>query len=199
MNATTLAPEPVNSPPAEVEDRELTERFARGDRQAFEQLVDRYQKRVAGLAARLLGWTDGAEDVTQEVFLAAYRHQKRFRGQASLWTYLATITVNRCRTTMRRRWLRERVFGQVVSQPSRSAGEVAGDIKLACDETAQQVRAVVAKLPASSREVIVLHYLEELLVAEVADVLQIKRNAVEVRLTRARKLLATSLSHLAYE
>ena len=195
MNATTLAPEPVNSPPAELEDRELTERFARGDRQAFEQLIDRYQKRVAGLAARLLGWTDGAEDVTQEVFLAAFRHQNRFRGQASLWTYLATITVNRCRTVTRRRWLKERVLGQLF-QPS-AAGPLAAGAGLITDETAQEVRAVVARLPATAREVIVLHYLEELTVAEVADILKIKRNAVEVRLTRARKLLATLLAHLS--
>jgi len=195
MNATTLAPEPVNSPPAELEDRELTERFARGDRQAFEQLIDRYQKRVAGLAARLLGWTDGAEDVTQEVFLAVYQHQNRFRGQASLWTYLATITVNRCRTVTRRRWLKERVLGQLF-QPS-AAGPLAAGAGLITDETAQEVRAVVARLPATAREVIVLHYLEELTVAEVADILKIKRNAVEVRLTRARKLLATLLAHLS--
>jgi len=195
MNATTLAAEHVNSPPAELEDRELTERFARGDRQAFEQLVDRYQKRVAGLAARLLGWTDGAEDVTQEVFLAAYKHQHRFRGQASLWTYLATITVNRCRTITRRRWLRKRILGQLL-QPSAAGQDAAGD-RIVADEMAREVRAVVARLPATAREVIVLHYLEELTVAEVADVLQIQRNAVEVRLTRARKLLATSLAHLS--
>jgi len=47
--------------------------------------------------------------------------------------------------------------------------------------------------------VIVLHYLEGLTVAEVADVLRAKRNAIEVRLTRARKLLASSLAHLANE
>lgn len=194
MNATTLAPEPVNSPAAELEDRELTERFARGDRQAIEQLIDRYQKRVAGLAARLLGWTDGAEDVTQEVFLAVYQNQKRFRGQASLWTYLATITVNRCRTVMRRRWLRDRIIGQLIG-PS-APGPLAAGAGLITDETAREVRTVVAKLPAAAREVVVLHYLEELTVAEVAEVLKIKRNAVEVRLTRARKLLATSLAHL---
>jgi len=147
MNATSLAPLPVNSPIAEVEDRELIERFVRGDRLAFEQLVDRHQKRVVRLASRLLGWTDSGEDVTQEVFLAAYRHRGRFRGEASFWTYLATITTNRCRTITRRRWLRERVFGSMLATAPAKAGEASGEARLQTDETAREVRHAVAALP----------------------------------------------------
>ncbi|MBI2823200.1 MAG: RNA polymerase sigma factor [Planctomycetia bacterium] len=196
MTTSTAARPTVKSPPAEADDRELAARFARGEPEAFDRLVEQYYRRVAGLAARLLGWGDGAQDVTQEVFLAALRNRGRFRGQSGLWTYLAAITVNRCRSVRRRAWLRERVLGVVGAGPRADAANAEGEPCAVRDETAAAVRQAVARLPATYREVIVLRYLEELPVSEVAEVLGLKRNAVEVRLTRGRKMLEKLLDGL---
>jgi RNA polymerase sigma-70 factor (ECF subfamily) len=196
MNSSTVAVAPVKSPSAEDEERELSAAFARGEPWAFERLVDCYQYRVAALAHRLLAWGDGAEDIAQDVFLAALAHQKRFRRESSLWTYLATVTVNRCRSLRRRRWLHDRV---VRALDSGLKVVEASETPAICDEVASCVRLAVGRLPDKYREAIVLRYLEGMSVTEMADVLGLARNAIEVRLSRARKLLEPELAHLVEE
>jgi RNA polymerase sigma-70 factor (ECF subfamily) len=196
MKLATHAERRVKTPPAEATERELADGFARGDSQALVRLVELYQSRVVGLAARLLDWSGGAEDVAQDVFLAAYRHRARFRGESTLWTHLAAMTVNRCRSVRRRRWLKERVFRRIGAAAEARGATTSGDDEIHRDEQAKRVRAATAALPASYREVIVLHYLEELPVIAVAEVLGLRRNTVDVRLLRARKLLAAALADL---
>jgi RNA polymerase sigma-70 factor (ECF subfamily) len=99
------------------------------------------------------------------------------------------ITINQCRARRRRAVLRMTWLRDLWSrrgQPTRHAAE----------ETSEQVRAAVAELPPRDREVIVLFYLEELSVAQVAQLLGVKHNAVEVRLHRARQRLKTRLAGL---
>lgn len=200
MSLDTLAHEPVKLISTEDEDRNLAVRFARAESRAFEEVVERYGGRVTGLAARLLGWRDGAEDVAQEVFLAVLRNQRRFRGQSSLWTWLATITVNRCRSVQRRRWLYEKFTTATgLHRSNSSSGALscaAADQPAMRDETGAAVRRIVAELPTNYREVIVLRYLEELSTSQIANVLGLRRNTVEVRLTRAKKMLEPLLAGL---
>jgi RNA polymerase sigma-70 factor (ECF subfamily) len=166
-------------------------RDARDDISNFDEIVARYQPQVARLAHRLLGWRDhaGVEDVVQEVFLVALTRLKTFRGDATLGTWLSGITINQCRAHRRRsllrlRWLREKWNRHDSNhQPP-------------VDETAQQVRAAVAALPPRDREVIVLFYLEEFSVAQIAKLLGAKNNAIEVRLHRARERLKIQLAGL---
>jgi RNA polymerase sigma-70 factor (ECF subfamily) len=193
MNPTSAPRATVKSPAADAEDRALAARLARGEPGAFDELVDRYGRRVTALASRLLGWSRGADDVAQDVFLATLEKRAKFRGEARLWTYLAAITVNRCRSVLRRRWLQERVLA--VLAPARPVARE-GDCPTGADETGRVVRAAVARLPTAYREVIVLRYLEELSIDEVAAVLALTRGAVEQRLSRARRLLAEPLAHL---
>ncbi|HEY4313112.1 MAG TPA: RNA polymerase sigma factor [Pirellulales bacterium] len=197
MNISIQANPPVKAPHAEVEDRDLAVRLARGDARALEQLIERYQRRVAGLAARLLAWADGAEDVTQSVFLAAWRRRAQFRHEARLWTYLATITVNTCRSLQRRRWLEQSVRKWIA--PLKRQADGPSYQQLMVNEKSELVRAAVARLPQTYREAVVLRYLEGMSIREVASLLGIKRNAVEARLSRARKLLETSLAPMCEE
>lgn len=162
----------------------------------FDEVVRRHQPQVARLAHRLLGWRDrdAVEDVVQEVFLIAWRRMKSFRGDSSLGTWLIGITINQCRAQRRRsllrlKWLREAFATGNSSQPI-ADGPAAGE------ETSQQVRDAVARLPPRDREVIVLFYLEALSVAQIAQLLGVKNNAIEVRLHRARTRLKTQLAGL---
>ncbi len=195
MNLLTATCAIVKQLPAEADDRHLAVRLARGESEAFEQLVEQYGPRVTGLATRLLGWTDGADDVAQDVFLQVLRKGKQFRGQSSLWTWLATLTVNRCRSLQRRQWIHQRVMQTIAFWQPAETTTLAD--RPECDETAARIRAIVATLPAPSREVIVLRYFEELSIQQMADVLGTKRNTVEVRLTRARKQLEPLLAGLS--
>jgi len=174
------------------DDASLVDRFVRRERAAFECVLAMYQGRVAKLAQRLLGWDAPAadvDDVVQEVFLAAWEKAARFRGQSSLWTWLTAITLNRCRTHQRKRWLRKAVGLPAAGIEAPAAGRPAED-----DEEAARVRRAVTQLPERDREVIVLFYLEQWPLARIAALLRLKENAVSVRLNRARARLRERLA-----
>lgn len=179
---------PVSSSAAE---QARLDELARGEPQAFETLVELYGVRVQALASRLLGWSGDAEDITQDVFLALLRKGPGFCAERSVWPYLATVTVNRCRTVQRRKWLHQRflrVFVPIrkVESPAKLHAEV--------DGSAQVIRDAIAGLPIKLREVVVLHYFEDLSTVEVANVLSLRPNTVEVRLCRAREALEEKLA-----
>lgn len=196
MNLGSATRTHVNHVSAEDEDRDLSLRFAQGDRGAFAVVVEQFGPRVTALAARLLGWREGADDVAQEVFLAAWHNQRRFRGESSLWTWLAAMTVNRSRSVQRRRRLFDKFAAAAGRAPAKAGLEPGPEQRLYRDETAACVREAVARLPVKYREVLVLRYLEELAVDEIAALLSERRNTIEVRITRARKLLEPQLAEV---
>jgi len=176
----------------------LVERFARGDRAAFGEIVAMYGRRVGQLAYRLTGWRDDVDDVVQDVFLSALKHLPRFRRDSSLWTWLATITVNTCRSRRRRRWLQQRFLR--LARLNRRADSAAPPEQGSTDrETFERVRRAVRALPANQREAVVLRYLQGMAIEQVARVLGVRRNAVEVRLHRARARLKEVLRDLVEE
>jgi len=174
----------------------LIERFVLGERIAFERIVDVHGQRVSRLAHRLLGWPDDVDDVVQEVFLAAWRHRRKFRNKDkpnALGAWLNTITVNRCRTLRRRqlaRWSRLKESQAQRSPPT----DTAADAKALVDERSAVVRDAVRRLPVRDREVLVLHYLEQTPIAELGRMLGLSRSAVDVRLHRARNRLRQQLN-----
>jgi RNA polymerase sigma-70 factor (ECF subfamily) len=186
---------------------------ASGVNASFDSLVARHEPRVRRLAHRLLGWDAAAvDDIVQDVFLAALRHLDRLRGDASIETWLSAITLNRCRTHRRRQLLRCGWRGKsrgregdagaamkcagAAMEPAAPAGGSPVD-RASRVETSAAVRAAVHALGARDREVIVLFYLEELSVADIAKILDTSRGAVDVRLHRARRRLKENLTGLA--
>ena len=178
------------------EDRHLAQRLARGDAAAFDVVVALHHERVRRLAARLLGWPAACEvdDVVQEVFVSVLESGKGFRGRSSVMTWLTAITLNKCRSRQRsvRAWLS--MLGRVRELPAPQAPGAAAQVAEA--ERRWRVRESVRSLPPRDREVIVLHYLEHRSTEELAEILGIKRNAVEVRLHRARQRLRPRLAGL---
>jgi len=170
---------------------DLVGRFIAGEATAFEQVVGRYAERLAALVYRLLGYSGDVEDVVQDVFLVALESRRKFRADSSLWTWLTAIAVNRCRSRWRRKRLRELISGRQASP--------AADESAITDETSAQVRRAVAELPGRLREVVVLHYLEEMPVEEIGLALGISRSAIDVRLHRAREKLRQTLPRLVIE
>jgi RNA polymerase sigma-70 factor, ECF subfamily len=175
-----------------VDDAALTARFARGDPAVFAQVVAQYQDRVAGLAFRLLGWGHDVEDVVQDVFVAVLQNLSSFRGQSQLATWIYRITVNECRRHRRKRLLRLN-FWRRAEHATPHIADAGPDTTV---ETRQQVRSAVAALAPPQREVVVLRYLEGLDIPEIAQILELSRNAVEVRLSRARDQLRSVLGPL---
>jgi len=178
-----------------IDDELLIGKFRRGDESAFERIVERYSAEVAALANRLLGWPGEVEDVTQEIFLAAFLGLKKFRCDCSLKSWLFTITINKCRSCRHKRLLRQRRFAQAVDKSSLPSGFAAKNNPMDTEEY-NRVRRAVAALPAKYREPVVLKYLQELGTDEISRILGISKNTLHVRLSRARKRLERDLAEL---
>ncbi len=180
---------------SEVPRRERGPREAVIGAPSFDELVAEHQQRVARLCYRLLGWRADDEDVVQEVFLSALKAWPRFRGESRVSTWLTRIAVNACRSHLRKRLPRLRLLAK-----QRDAAELRlerpPEGELMDRERFERVRAAIRGLPAKYREAVVLRYLEELAVAEVGEVLGLGKNAVEVRLNRARIWLKNDLAEM---
>jgi RNA polymerase sigma factor (sigma-70 family) len=172
----------------------LIERAFGGDPQAFAQVVVIHRAYVTRLAHRLLGWDPEVEDVVQDVFARAWERRQQLREAERLRSWLAAITVNAARSHLRRRRLWRTLLNHVSSmrQAEPHNGVGVGE-SLEREETSRLVRKIVNTLTQRDKEVLVLRYLEHMTVDEVATALNLRVNAVEVRLHRARKRLAERL------
>jgi len=176
----------------------VVERFRRGDTSAFDRIVAIHSADVAALANRLLGWPGDVEDIVQDVFLSALLGLKKFRCECSLKTWLFTITVNECRNYRYRQLLRLKLFSKAVGEAS-AAGIGSADERVLSREGFERVRRAVRALPARYREPVVLKYLQQLSSDEICRILGISQNALQARLSRARKRLKEDLAELMGE
>ncbi len=151
--------------------------------------------RLRRLVHRLLGWQARAgelDDVVQDVLLAAWRQRATFRGDAALATWLVRIalrtTHNHVRHTARRRRRFAGWFTLGDAEPTALPDPAAER-----DDTLAPLRTALAQLGHGDREVLVLRYLEQRDAAEVAALLDVTRNALDARLSRARARLRALL------
>jgi len=178
----------------EGEDRELVERFARGESHAFDTIVERYQQRVYAIALRMTGNVEDARDAMQDVFVSALRALRSFRGDAQLSTWIHRVAVNASLDVIRKR-------KRHVAQPLEEAGDRPSDDVGPEDAAARASRAVEVQrallgVREEYRAVLVLHDLQDLDYAETAAALDIPVGTVKSRLHRARVEMAQLLGHL---
>jgi RNA polymerase sigma-70 factor (ECF subfamily) len=178
-----------------IDDEHLVEQFNRGDESAFDRIVEQHSSSIAALANRLLGWSGEVEDVTQDIFLAAFLGLKKFRCECSLRTWLFTITVNKCHSYRYKRMLRRRRISQVTDKSIPASA----DKSQMDSESFERVRRAVQGLPAKYREAVVLRYLQKLPTDQISLILGISKNALQVRLNRARARLREELAELTRE
>jgi len=165
-----------------------------GDRAAMHAFYARYQRRVFGLIARICGAQE-AEELTQEVFLRAFRAIDRFRGDAQLSTWMYRLAVNAALShagrTMARDKKRRVVTDEEMAQlPAPAAGE--GDPRLR-----QHLERALGELPAGYRAVIVLHDVEGLQHDEIAEILGCRVGTSKSQLHKARAQMRKKLEALA--
>jgi len=147
--------------PAETE---LIARAKRGDVDAFCLLVSSHRRSMYSLALRLCGNHHDAEDLSQEVFLNAYRALDRFRGDASFHTWLRRITVNSFLNHKRKHELKATEIGEGETFP------IAGSDRTAFNNVmVQQVLEYLEEFPARQRLMFVMKHQEGLTYEEVAD------------------------------
>jgi RNA polymerase sigma-70 factor (ECF subfamily) len=189
------------STPAQ-EESSIVRHAAAGDPKAFEWIMRHYNQRLYRLARAMLNNNADAKDALQDAYLAAYRSLVHFRGDASLYTWLARIVLNQCTA----RWRRERRRGSVVQMvslysDSDTVNRIIDSAEQPDDSLARtQMHAILARkideLPAALRVVFVMRSVEELSVAETAEALGITEESVRIRHFRARSLLREQLAQL---
>ncbi|NLO21281.1 MAG: sigma-70 family RNA polymerase sigma factor [Syntrophomonadaceae bacterium] len=174
-------------------DELLASRSLNGDLEAFEELVNRFKNRVFALVYRIVGQQQEAEDVSQEVFLAVYEKLYQYDNSKKFAPWIFRIATNASINALRRK---KKVILLNFEESYSSAYElnqssIATDPHLMFErqELENEISSAIMQLPENYRVVITLRYHLDLDNQEIADVLGISRENVEVRIHRARKAL----------
>jgi RNA polymerase sigma-70 factor (ECF subfamily) len=177
----------------------LIVRCQAGDRQAFDELVSKYQRYVYNLIYQHLGRTDDLEDVAQEVFLRLYKFIRKYRGNASLESWIYKVVLNYCRTHARRRSTFSRIFGMAPNTGSEERGfeildTLASETYDPAKTVEQRVQAedimgAVRSLPPIYSDILIMREVNELSYEEIAQILGISIGTVKSRISRARDLV----------
>ncbi len=187
----------IGAPPS---DQELVRRAKRGDRAAFDFLMERYQREVITVAHRMLGNFEDALDVAQEAFFRVYRGLSGFREEAAFRTWLYQITLNLSRH--RRRWYARHRVGQTVSIDEPESEETDDPIaerlpgrspdpreQYAHRELREKIAQALEKLPEPLRAVVILRDIQGLAYEEIAAACREQVGTVKSRLHRGRAML----------
>ena len=172
-----------------MDDAQLVARFQRGEEAAFDMLVERHRRRIYSLVCRLAS-TGEADDLAQEVFIAAYKALSNFRGDSAFSTWLYRIAVHVCSHHLRKRRLDtaelddQQQDGDREHDPERTA---------ISSELQRQVRTAIEELPYKLRLVIVLRDLQGLSYEEIAQIVGCPIGTVRSRLHYATQRLASTL------
>jgi len=170
----------------------LIARARRGDPSAFEEIVRLYQRRVYGVALRIVRAHDVADDVTQEAFLRAWRSLDRFDLERPFGPWVCRIAANLAVNHVRSPRAREEGLPDGHAETRTSAPGPLGTLLDA--EGTRVLETAMAGLPPDQRAVLVLRVVEEQSYAEIAETLGISPGTVMSRLFRARERLAAALT-----
>ena len=184
-------------------DRQLVERAQRGDKQAFNLLVEKYQRKLARLLSRFIRDPAEVEDVTQEAFIKAYRALPAFRGDSAFYTWLYRIGINTAKNYLMALGRRAPTSTEVEAEEAEGfeEGEQLRDINtpeslLLSNEIAQTVNATIEQLPEELRTAIQLRELEGMSYEDIAKVMDCPIGTVRSRIFRAREAIAEQLRPL---
>jgi RNA polymerase sigma-70 factor, ECF subfamily len=176
------------APGLRVDEREAVQASQRGEREAFDALVERYQRDIYRLCYRYVNDPQDANDMAQEVFLKAYRAIGKFRGDSSFSTWLYRIAVNTCLNFRSSRKPEAEELSDALQD--RRAGALAA---MEEEERAQRVREAVSRLPEKQRATLILKVYHELTHEEVAGIVGASVGTVKANLFHAlgnlRKML----------
>lgn len=184
-----------------LSDNEIIARVLGGDQQAFAGLVSRYQNFVFTLALRFTKNREDAEEVSQDIFIKAYRALADFRGASKFSTWLYTIVNTTCISFLRKKRLEthsldnEKIFEAADSLDSGMQANLVEQ-----KSRVSMVNRAIALLSSDDAEIITLFYKGEQSLDEIAHVLRIEPNTAKVRLHRARTRLKEKMeTHFAEE
>lgn len=184
-----------------TDDRKLIERCRNGDREAFDELVLRYEKQAYNLAYRLTGNYDDASDVVVEAFVRAFQGLHTFRGDANFGTWLHRVVVNTFLDLRKRNKHRQHISleeqmevdGDILTRQIEDTAPGPQEL-IEAQERADVLQQAINQLPHDRRILIVLYHFENLSYEEIAQILKMPVGTVKSRLNRARLALREILA-----
>ena len=185
-----LAPDSVVDaaiPDAVIPDAAIVARVMSGDSALFELLMRRYNRLLFRLARGILHDDDEARDVVQAAYVRAYYHLEQFRGPDGFKAWLARIAVNEALGRVRRGPTIVDAEQHAVALPDLS--ETGPENAASSRDLLRILQAAIDRLPEEFRQVFMLRGVEQLSIAETAELLGIKTATVKTRFHRARHML----------
>ena len=174
--------------PDDGDDAAIVARCLEGNVQAFEILVERYERVLYNLGLRMLGNPEDARDASQTAFLKAWDKLSSYNPRFRFFSWIYRITVNECLNQIQRR-RRVEPLDPEIDLPS---GEDAAS-GLRAREASERVQAALMRLTAEHREVVILRHFLEMSYGEIAGPLTIPEKTVKSRLYEARQRLCELL------
>jgi RNA polymerase sigma-70 factor (ECF subfamily) len=184
-------------------DHEIILRCQKGDVEAFEEIVKKYQKKMFNISYRITGDYNDSAEVVQDAFVSAYRNIRDFQGKSKFSTWLYTIVINLSRNRLKQVKTRtfheevslddpvEGVNSQIKIEPA--SGDVSALERLEKREIEQKVQVCINSLESDFKEVIVLRDIQGFSYGEIVALLHIAEGTVKSRLYRAREALRDCL------
>jgi RNA polymerase sigma-70 factor (ECF subfamily) len=184
----------------ELTDTEIIKRVLQGEQALFAQLVQRYQQYVFTLVSRFTASREDAEEISQDIFVKAYRSLADFRGEAKFSTWLYTVVRTSCITFLRKKRLdttsldNERTFLQLDGKES---GFKANAVERKSRHA--MVNTAIHMLSPDDSQVLTLFYKGEQTLEEIGRIMGLDPNTVKVKLHRARNRLKEKMEkHFSY-
>jgi RNA polymerase sigma-70 factor, ECF subfamily len=200
LNSISLVMSVLTSEPDE--DERLVRECVRGNRDAFNALVEKYQRRIYNLAYRFVGDPEEANDLAQEIFTAAYENLKKFRGDSKFSTWLFQIGANRGKN--RFKYLKRR--GHFINRGSSNLEEdsegqprelpddgLNPENLLAARQIQKIVQDAINELDPDHKEIVILRDIEGFSYDEIAKMLNLPEGTTKSRLHRARMVVKEKL------
>jgi len=190
----------TTTPASHDYETQLVEELRAGNSTAVEEFYNIYKKRLFYLVLEQVGRDRTvAEDLVQEVFLAALGSLDRFRGDSQLYTWLRSIAFHKLNDYYRRRAREPRAEQSTPEIQALKLEQATGDDQpvaaaMESEETRKEVHQALVDLPDDYQEVLVLKYFEEMPVLKISKVMGRSPKSVEGLLSRARKALRTNLA-----
>jgi RNA polymerase sigma-70 factor (ECF subfamily) len=183
-------------------DEELVGLAQKGDRRAFEELVERHKQKAYHIAFDFTRDREEAKDLSQEAFLKAFTNLNRFDGRSGFYTWFYRILVNACLDHKRRqkRTTADEFDETMVSQmdPSHEpAKPLSPDQHVLAGQISRKVDAALQALPAKQRTAFILKNHQGLSIKEIAEMMETAEGTVKVHLHRAVTALRQSLAEFA--
>lgn len=179
--------------PAELTDAQLAQRVQRGDADSYNTLVTRHMQRAFGVAVRILGQAEDAEDLVQDAFVAALEKIDTFDAERDFAPWFYRILVNRCLNARKSRARRN-----TVELPADVMSATASPLlETERSELRHHLTLALAKLPEKQRTIVTMFDLEGFSSPEIAEVLDLSDGTVRWHLHQARRVLRDALEPYA--